>query len=154
MSTRELREERLRAELVPLAPGEWPTALLVAIAVAVLLAVAIAAGTATVHDLSRHGGSVPGGIFLSAVLISLALGMFRRRYWAVAGFEALLAFQIVVCALALVLATTIWVAIGCLAAISLGGLLFWKLIRVMGRIQAGEIAREAERSCDRVAGDG
>ncbi len=153
-SARELRDERLRADLVPLTPGEWPPALRAAIAVAFLLAVVIAAGTATIHDLNRHGGSVPGGIFLSAVFVALAIGMLRRRYWAVAAFEALLAFQIVVCALALVVALTIYAALTCVVAIALGGVLFWKLIRVMGRIQAGEITRAVEPSCDRVAGDG
>jgi hypothetical protein len=125
-----------------------------AIVVAVLLALAIAIGTATIHDLSRHGGSIPGGVFLSVLLLVLAVGMFERRYWAVVGFESLLVFQMLVCALALVLASTVYAAIGCVVALVLGGWLFWKLIRVMGRIQAGEIAHGSEASCDRVAGNG
>ena len=61
----------------------------------------------TVHDLSRHGGSLPGAVLLAAVLVTLAVGMARRRYWAVLGFEALLAFQILVTALALTVASTL-----------------------------------------------
>jgi hypothetical protein len=140
--------------MLPLAEGERPPALIAAIVVAALLAVAIAIGTATIHDLSRHGGSVPGGLFLSCVLLVLAVGMFRQRYWAVVGFEALLVFQMLVCTLALVLASTVYAALACAAALGLGGWLFWKLIRVMGRIQAGQIARDAQASCDRVAEDG
>jgi hypothetical protein len=136
--------------LTPLAPGERPPALIAAVAVALVVAVAIATGTATIHDLSRHGGSIPGGVFLSAVLLVLAAGMYRRRYWAVVGFEALLVFQLVLTALALVLASTIYAALGCAIGLALGGWLFWKLIRVMGRLQAGEIARAQEHSCDRV----
>ena len=68
----------------------------------------------------------------------LARGMYERRYWAVLGFEALLAFQILVTSLALIVAETLLAAAGCLLAIGLAGWLFWKLIRVMGRIQAGE----------------
>jgi len=68
----------------------------------------------------------------------LALGMYRRRYWAVLGFEGLLAFQILVTSLALVVASTLPAAGGCLVSTVLAGWLFWKLIRVMGRIQAGE----------------
>ena len=64
--------------------------------------------------------------------------MYRRRYWAVLGFEALLAFQIIVTSLALVVASTILAAVICVVSIGLGGWLFWKLVRVMGRIQAGE----------------
>jgi hypothetical protein len=64
--------------------------------------------------------------------------MYRRRYGAVLGFEALLAFQIIVTSLALVVASTILAAVICVVSVGLGGWLFWKLVRVMGRIQAGE----------------
>jgi hypothetical protein len=130
------REDRARATLEPLRAGERPPALLLAIAVAVLLALGVLIGALTVHGLSRHGGSLPGGVFLACVLVLLALGMYRRDYWAVLGFEALLAFQILVTSLALVVATTILAALICLISVVLGGVLFWKLVRVMGRIQA------------------
>jgi hypothetical protein len=129
---------QLRAQLQPLGPHERPPALLVATAVAALLSVGVVVGALSVHDLASHGGSLPGGLFLAVVLALLAQGMYRRRYWAVLGFEALLAFQIIVTSLALVVASTLTAAGGCLLAIVLGGWLFWKLIRVMGRIQAGE----------------
>jgi hypothetical protein len=132
------RDERARAGLAPLGEGERPVALLVAIAVCVLLALGVIAGAATVHDLSRRGGSLPGAVFLAAVLALLAQGMYRRRYWAVLSFEALLAFQVLVTSLALVVASTIAAAALCLASIGLGGWLFWKLVRVMGRMQASE----------------
>ena len=65
--------------------------------------------------------------------------MYRRRYWAVLGFEALLAFQILVdLARARGRLDARWPRRLCLLAIGLGGWLFWKLVRVMGRIQAGE----------------
>jgi hypothetical protein len=126
------------AALEPLGAHERPVSLLAAVAVCVLLALGVIAGAATVHDLSRHGGSIPGAVFLAVVLALLAQGMYRRRYWAVLGFEALLVFQILVTSLALVVASTIAAAALCLLAIGLGGWLFWKLVRVMGRIQAGE----------------
>jgi hypothetical protein len=153
-SARERRDSELRAALVPLAEGERPPALIAAIVVATTLAVAIAVGTATIHDLSRHGGSVPGGVFLSCVLLALAVGMFRQRYWAVVSFEALLVFQMLVSCLALVLASTIYTALASIAALGLSGWLFWKLIRVMGRIQAGQIEHGGRASYDRVADDG
>lgn len=130
------REELLRDALEPLGEDERPPALLVASAVCALLALAVLLGVATVHNLRRHGGSLPGGVFLALVLLLLAFGMYRRRYWAVLGFEALLAFQIIVTSLALVVASTILAAAICLVSVGLGGWLFWKLIRVMGRIQA------------------
>jgi hypothetical protein len=132
------RDERARAALEPLGPNERPPALLIAVGVAGLLAVAVLVGGLTVHDLSRHGGSLPGAIFLSAVLTALTLGMYRRRYLAVLGFEALLALQIILSSLALIIATSLLAAGEYVLALGLGGWLFWKLVRVMGRIQAGE----------------
>jgi hypothetical protein len=121
---------------------ERPVPLLVAVAVAGALALGVLVSVLTVHDLSRHGGSLPGGLFLAAVLAMLAWGMYRRRYWAVLAFEALLAFQIIVTSLALIVAET-WLAAGlCALSIGLAGWLFWKLVRVMGRIQAGELTPE------------
>jgi hypothetical protein len=132
------RDELARSALEPLGEGERPTSLLVAVVVAVVLGVAVLIGALTVHDLSSRGGSLPGALFLTLILAMLALGMYRVRYWAVLGFEALLAFQILVTSLALIVAETILAAAVCLLSIGLAGWLFWKLIRVMGRIQAGE----------------
>ena len=61
-----------------------------------------------------------------------------RGHWAVLGFEALVAFQVLVTSLALVVASSALAAGACLLRIGLGGWLFWKLVRVMGRIQAAE----------------
>jgi hypothetical protein len=135
---RTTRAERARASLTPLADGERPTALWVAVAVASLLAAGVLVGTLTIHDLRGRGGSIPGGAFLAVVLAGLAWGMYRRRYWAVLGFEGLLAFQVLVSSLALVVASTIYAAVLCLLSAGLGSWLFWKLVRVMGRMQAGD----------------
>jgi hypothetical protein len=129
-------EQPARAALQPLGPHERPASLLIAVGVCALLAVGVLVGGLTVHDLRRHGGSLLGAIFLCGVFAALAVGLYRRRYLAVLGFEALLAFQVIVTSLALVVAATIKAAAFCLAAIVLGGWLFWKLVRVMGRIQA------------------
>jgi hypothetical protein len=154
------QEERAHTALrQPLDKDKPPRALRVAMAVAALLAIGVAVGVLTIHDLRRHGGSVPGGVFIALVLAGLAAGMYRRRYWAVLGFEALLAFQIVIASLALVTASTIAATALCVASIGLGGWLFWGLVRVMGRMQAGERSgRDADQfshdTASRVAEDG
>ncbi len=137
------RDEQLRAALEPLAPDERPAPLKVAIVVSALMGIAVAVGTATIHDLPTHGGSIPGGIFLFSLLEALAVGMYQQRYWAVVSFEGLVAFQMLVASLALVLASTITAALGCTLALFLGGWLFWTLIRVMGRLQATTLAAAA-----------
>jgi hypothetical protein len=130
----------IRAALQPLGSHERPPALRFAVAVALVVALGVLLSVLTVHDLSRHGGSLPGGLFLAGVLLALAWGMWERRYWAVLGFEALLAFQIIVTSLALIVAETLLAAGLCALSIGLSGWLFWKLVRVMGRVQAGERA--------------
>jgi hypothetical protein len=131
----------------PLHAGERPTPLLVAVAVCAVLALAVTVSAVTVRDLSRHGGSLPGALFIAALLIALARGMYHTRYWAVLGFQALLAFQIIVTALALVVASGWAAAAGCLASVALGGWLFWKLVRVLSRIAARD--REAPSAGER-----
>ncbi len=135
------RGTREQPALEPLGADERPRSLLVAAAVCALIAVGVLLGGLTIHDLSRHGGSLPGAIFLALVFALLAQGIYRRRYAAVLAFQALLAFQIIVTALALVVASTIKAAGICVVSIGLAGWLFWKLVRVMGRIQAGERAQ-------------
>jgi hypothetical protein len=141
MQSSSMRDRRPVEPPPPLGADERPAALWVAIAVCAVLAFGVVIGAATVHDLSRHGGSLPGALFIAAVLASLAAGMYRRRYWAVLGFEALLAFQIIVTSLALVVASGAAAAIVCVASVGLAGWLFWKLVRVLGRVAAGERLR-------------
>jgi hypothetical protein len=129
----------------PLGADERPAPLLVAVAVCVALAAGVVIGAATVHDLSRHGGSLPGALFIAAVLAALAAGMYRRRYWALLGFEALLAFQIIVASLALVVASGAAAALVCVASVALGGWLFWKLVRVLARVSASDRLQRPER---------
>jgi hypothetical protein len=132
---------RERSAPPPLREGERPAALVVATAICGLLALVVIVGALTIHGLSRHGGSLPAGLFIGGVLALLAVGMYRRRYWAVLSFQALLTFQILVTSLALVVSSTVTAAAGCVVSIALAGWLFWKLVRVMGRIQAAERER-------------
>jgi hypothetical protein len=131
------------ARIAPLDAHERPPALLVASLAAALLAVGVAIGTFTLSAVHRHGASVPGGVLLTVLLLAFALGMLKRRYWAVLGFEALLVVQMLAAALGIVFASSWYAALGWLAAMLLGGVLFWKLIRVMARIQARQASARA-----------
>lgn len=133
----EERNAEIRAQLQPLAPGERPRAVTVAAVVAVALAVLVVVG----HLAGAHvggSGTLGGAVAIAALLLLAAYGMWRARYWAVLGFEALLAFQILIAALSLLVASNVWAAVLCFAVIVLGGWLFWKLIRAMARIQMPE----------------
>ena len=131
----EERNAAVRATLTPLAPGERPPALKAAVAVALGLAlvnlVAFAAGADVPGSSSRLGGLV-----FVAVMVLAAWGMWQRRYLAVLGFAALLALITVAFSLLLLIASNVLAVVVCLAFAISAGWLLWKLIRVMGRMQA------------------
>jgi hypothetical protein len=78
---------------------------------------------------------------LSEVIVYVALmgacgiGCWRLRYWAVLGFQTLLAIGILGLALALIKVNSVLWTLICVVAIGAGGYLFWKLVRVLGRLQ-------------------
>lgn len=130
----EERNAEIRAQLQPLAEGERPGAVTAAAIVAVALAALVLAGYLAGARVGGRG-TLAGALGLAAILLVAGWGMWRVRYWAVLGFEALLAFQVLVAALSLLVASNVWAALLCLATIGFGGWLFWKLIRAMARIQ-------------------
>jgi hypothetical protein len=70
-----------------------------------------------------------------AILAVAAWGLWRARYWAVLGFQAILALNIIVMALLLVRASSLAGVAIALAVVVSAGWLFWKLVRAMARIQ-------------------
>jgi cation transport ATPase len=134
-SRSEQRNEEARSALKPLAPGERPTAVTIAAAVSALLAVgnviAYAAGLTVNGDRPQAYGVVA----FTLLMLTAAWGMWNARYWAVLGFQALLAITIIIAALSLAVASSLPAAVLCVTLVFFGGWLFWKLIRAMARIQ-------------------
>jgi hypothetical protein len=122
-----------RPTLEPLAPGERPRPLLAAIA----LATALGAGNAAAYAAGATiGGKHPGAgvLAFSALMALLAGGMWTRRYLAVLAFEALLVLVVLVFSLFLIESANVLALVVCVVVIGGGGFLFWKLVRVMGRL--------------------
>jgi hypothetical protein len=132
----EARNEAIRQGLQPLAARERPGAVTVAVVVA--LALALANTVALLLGETLTGDANISGVGLSIILLVAAIGMWRSRYWAVLGFQALLTLQIIVSALALMVATDWRAAVVLTVLIVLGGWLFWKLVRAMARLQMPE----------------
>ena len=130
----EARNAQVRAELEPLAPGERPTPVTVAAVVATLGAAALIVGYAT-GLLEHRANRVPAVGSSVAILAVAAYGLWRARYWAVLGFQAILALNIIVMALLLVRASSLAGVAIALAVVVSAGWLFWKLVRAMARIQ-------------------
>jgi hypothetical protein len=129
------RDEAARAELKPLGPDERPWPL---VAAAVLAA---ALGAANIISLAAGvtvGGKkpAPGGVIVFAVVMFVAAwGIWQKRYWAVLGFQALMTLIVLFFFLFLLRASSIAAALIAVAVIAVAGTMFWKLIRVMGRMQ-------------------
>jgi hypothetical protein len=129
------RDAAARAALEPLAPGERPRAVTVAAIVAAVLGIANLASLAAGWEVRGGKQSVTGVLIFAALMAGAAIGMWRVRYWAVLGFQALLGISIVFAALSLMVASNVTAVLLCLAIIGLAAPLFWFLIRAMARIQ-------------------
>ncbi len=136
----EARNAAVRATLTPLAPGErpWP------IKIAALTALLIGAGdliVVIVDGSFRVGGAhtAPGGVVLFSILMLVcAWGMWQLRYWAVLGFQAILLFVILIFSLLLLRANNLLAVLTGVLVVGGGGYLFYKLVRVLSRIQMPE----------------
>jgi hypothetical protein len=131
MSDRGYRAEEVRARLEPIAPGERPLGIKLAVALAATVAVANVAGV-----LAGVGDASPAvGLAFAALMAGAAIGMWRRSYLVVLAFEALLAIAILYAALSLLLASNLLGVLIALAVIAICAPIFWLLVRVMARLQ-------------------
>jgi hypothetical protein len=100
------KDEEVRRSLKPLAPGERPGAVTVAVAAALLLAlanvIAVVAGWDGITGSDR-GPAIAGTLLVTALLCVMAWGMWQARYWAVLGMQTLLAITIIFASLGLVI---------------------------------------------------
>ncbi len=132
----EAQNAAARAQLEPLAPGERPWPLQVSVAVVTLAAlvnlVAYAAGAKLSGSKLHSSELVP----FVVIMLILAAGMWRRSGAAVLLFMAMLAIIVALFSLFLIEASNILGVVVPLLFIGGGGYLFWKLVRVLGRIQA------------------
>ena len=137
MSRSERRDSALRATLTPLPPGERPWvitvgALLAALNGLVQLVLFVAGVKPDVAGTRPNAFSV---ILFAVLMFVCAGGMWQMRYWAVLGFQALLAIVVLIFALLLIRASTVLGFVISIAVVGGGGFLFFRLVRVLSRIQ-------------------
>jgi hypothetical protein len=127
---RKSKDDIAREKLVPLEEGERPLAVTIGAVVAALLVVG------WVVSLVAGRSGVAGAAPLALLLGVAAYGMWKSRYWAVLGFQVLLAITLVNGILFLVLrADAVLDVIVGLTVVAGAGTLFWFLIRALARIQ-------------------
>jgi peptidoglycan/LPS O-acetylase OafA/YrhL len=140
-SRSEARNAAARAALEPLEEGERPTA----VTVAALVALALAAANLTAHfagvEFRDRRQPLAGVASYSAVMLVAAWGMWRARYWAVLGMQALLGILILIFSVFVLTAENVTSVLIALAVIVPAGTLFWFLVKAMARIQMPERRR-------------
>jgi hypothetical protein len=135
MTRSQRRDAELRAGLTPIRPGERPGAIVIATIVSGL--VGVSQLIAFLAGLKIHGKSpaAVGTIAFCALMIVCAIGMWRLWYGAVLGFMALLAIVATLFSLYLIEASNLLGFVVAVAVIGASGYLFFKLVRVLSRIQ-------------------
>jgi hypothetical protein len=135
------KDELAREQLEPLHEGERPLAVTIAAIVAALIAVSNLIGW--IAGLEIDDESFSAGEVLPPVIVMLvaAVGMWYSRYWAVLGFQAILAILIVIVAIALTTASNALAVVVSIAIIAAAGTLFWSLVNSLARIQMPESRR-------------
>jgi hypothetical protein len=136
------KDDAARAALKPLAPGERPTAVTVGAIAAVLIAaanlIAMVAGWNSLGGDTDQGRAVAFTLLWSGILLLVAWGMWRSRYWAVLGMQTLLAITLVLASLSLISASSAGAALILVVILAATGTLFWFMVKAMARIQMPE----------------
>jgi hypothetical protein len=134
------RNREVREALDPLEEDERPAVVTVGAVlsglVAISVVVAYAAGAEVNGDRPRALQVFPPALLMAV----MAYGMWRARYWAVLGFQAILALLILAAILGLVTAAGIAQVAANLLLIAVAGALFYFMIRALARIQMPERA--------------
>ena len=141
-SRSEAKNEAARAALEPLAPGERPTAVTIGAIVAVLCAlanvVAVVLGWDQGVDEDDRARALAYTILATGVLLVVAWGMWKSKYWAVLGMQTLLALTLIASSLGLVTANNVGATVILLLILAGAGTLFWFMVKAMARIQMPE----------------
>jgi hypothetical protein len=129
------KDDIAREALVPLDEGERPRVVTIAAVIASGMAVStivlFAIGVEVQGSEARNVGTIP----YAALMGAMAVGLWRARYWAVLGFQTLLALLIVIWSLLLVRAESAVGALLAIAIVALAGTMFWFLVKALARIQ-------------------
>jgi hypothetical protein len=132
----EERNREAREALEPLAEGERPLVVTLGAALSTLIVASIVVGYAIGAEVDGERPELVQVLAPALVMGMMAWGMWRARYWAVLGFQLILAFLIfsAVFGLALQAATVAQVA-ATLALLAVSGTFFYFMVKAMARIQ-------------------
>jgi hypothetical protein len=137
----EERHQAAREALEPLAEDERPLVVTVGAVLSGVVAVSVLIAYAAGAEVNGDRPHILQVIFPAVLMGTMAYGMWRARYWAVLGFQAILAVLIVAAAIGLVGASGPAQVAGNLVLIGIAGALFYFMVGAMARIQMPERKR-------------
>jgi hypothetical protein len=147
----EAKNQAARETLEPLAEGERPTVVTIGAVISGLIALSVVIGWAAGVEVTKFSsdgieqgeGHAPIlSVIVSAGLMStMSYGMWKARYWAVLGFQAVLVIVLISASLGLLQATTWVAALGTTLLIAGAGAMFYFMVKAMARIQMPERPR-------------
>jgi hypothetical protein len=129
------RDAEARANLKPIAPGERPMVIWVSSLLAAGLGLANLIAWLAGDKIGGKHPAAGGILIFSGLMCACAVGLWRMWYGAVLGFMALLAIIGTLFSLYLVEASNLLGFIVAPIIIVVAGYLFFKLVRVLSRIQ-------------------
>ena len=130
----EARNEQLRAEIVPLAPGERPRMITICSVLCAVIAVGNVVLWATGWEVRGTEVSTPGALIPAILFAILTVGLWRTRLLAVAAMQTLLAITAIFASGALLVSSDLQAAVLSLVIVVGSGVLFWPLVRINARI--------------------
>jgi hypothetical protein len=132
----EVRNQAAREALVPLEPGQRPTVVTVSAILSALVAISIIVTFAAGVKVNGEAPKLTAVLAPALILGVLAWGMWRAAYWAVVCFQIVLVFLIFTSVYGLmVIATSVGEFAVSTGLLVVSGILFWKMVKAMARIQ-------------------
>jgi hypothetical protein len=135
----EVRNQEAREALEPLGDGERPLVVTIGAVVSALLALSIIGGYLAGVEVDGDKPRLAQVLAPALLMGIMAWGMWRARYWAVLGFQLLLAFLIFSAVFGLLVqAVSVGQFAVTLALLAVSGAFFYFMVKAMARIQMPE----------------
>jgi hypothetical protein len=135
----EVRNQEVRDELEPLAPGERPTVVTVGAIVAALVALSVVVGYLAGVKVDGERPEIAQVAAPALIMGVMAYGMWNARYWAVLGFQLILVFLIFSALFGLMVqASTVGQFAATIGLLAVAGTFFYFMVKAMARIQMPE----------------
>ena len=136
LSRRELRDQEAREQLEPLEEGERPRVVTIGAVISALIALITVGAWVAGAEVSDGERPTAFQVFAPSILFAvMAWGMWQRRYWAVLGFQAIMAIIMVGAFITLIAAASVAQALTAGLALAVAGCLFWFTVKALARIQ-------------------